>query len=85
MPLYRLRCDKCRTVYKFLGDTRPVGKKCKKCDVDLRTDSQVSSAVIEVLDNGLMPNKVERLENITELRKDHSLVDAPPSGDPEIV
>lgn len=85
MPLFRLKCQTCGKLYKFLEDSRPTGKRCSKCDVDLVTDSRVSSGVVEVLDNGLMPKKVERLENVQDLRRDHAKVDAPISGDPEIV
>lgn len=72
MPAYNLRCDKCqKTLRKILPKFE--GLKCS-CGGDLlRTSAdQVSTVVKEILDNGVMVRKVERIHNVDELMKERS-------------
>jgi hypothetical protein len=78
MPAFYLKCPKCLVESRKI---LPVYKetKCKTCGTvcERANKSKQSSVIKEVLDNGIMPRKVERIHNINELRKEKSQPEKP--------
>jgi len=53
--------------------TRPEkGPACPKDSSEMGSEMGGSTSVVETLDNGIMPRKVERYRDIEDLRRDHS-------------
>lgn len=78
MPAYHLKCDKCqkslrKLLPKFEAMTCECGGQFERID-----PTKVTAQIKEVLDNGVMVRKVERLHNIDQLVKERS---QEPEGD----
>jgi DNA-directed RNA polymerase subunit RPC12/RpoP len=72
MPAFYLKCNKCSKELRRIL-TKFTEIKCDCGEVMQRTDKTNPSAMIkEVLDNGAMIRKVERIHNIDELVKQRS-------------
>lgn len=70
MPMYNYHCPECEQNFRFIKTPEkallPVN--CATCDTLLvRKPAPPTSMVKEVLDNGLMSRKVERLADIEEI------------------
>ena len=73
MPLYNWQCPKCGKRTRRLLVERP--KEDVLCQDDgavLESLTKGSTSVMEVLDNGIMPKRVERYRDAVELRKQHA-------------
>ena len=74
MPLYRWRCEKCGEATRKLLASRPkLGTCC--CGGKLIFVTNAQAMVMESLDNGIMPRRVEQLKDVEELRKVRSDID----------
>jgi len=72
MAVYHYVCPKCELFVK----TFKKGLKCNKCGTEMVRNSTGSRYdVKEVLDNGIMARRVERLKDIEEIMKDRSRTD----------
>lgn len=70
MPAFNLKCNSCfKELRKILKDYVPV--KCD-CGGIMSRQANVSSQIKEIIDNGIMTRKVERLADINELRKNRN-------------
>lgn len=71
MPIFSWKCPDCGEVTRKLLKGRPeLGTCC--CGGKLEFVSNLTTRVVEVRDNGLMPKKVEQLQNVQEMVKDRS-------------
>ena len=69
---------------RTMAPTRPIDDQlCEQDQTVMVADTAGSTSVMEVLDNGLMTRKLERLRDAVELRKDHTKI--PEKKDPTIV
>ena len=71
MPIFTWKCPDCGEVTRKLLKGRPTLGKCC-CGGQLEFDSALTTRVVEVRDNGLMPKKVEQLQNVQEMVRDRS-------------
>jgi hypothetical protein len=71
MPLYKYICPKCGAKSRQLSATRPERMTCPIDATTMMSDSGGSTSVVDTLDNGIMPKKVERYSNVHELRRSH--------------
>ncbi|MDE2425739.1 MAG: hypothetical protein KGO96_07515 [Elusimicrobia bacterium] len=79
MPLFYFKCPYCNTPFSFLLKNENDGKdkKCKNCNIPLiRTIKSPNIEHKEVLDNGAMVRKVERLVDSEEIFKERSKTDS---------
>lgn len=72
MPLFNFYCETCKEHTRKLLPHLTEEKKCKKCGAVLARVSNPTTRVVEVLDNGAMPRKVEQLAGVDEMVKDRS-------------
>lgn len=86
MALFNWICEQCGFATRQILDARPPeGPLCPKGHRTV-AKTQGSTSVMEVLDNGLMPRRVERYRDINELRKSHAEIQPLTQGDkPEII
>lgn len=69
MAVYHYACPKCKSFLK----TFKKGPKCIKCAIPMvREPSGPNLDVKEVLDNGIMARRVERLKDIEEIMSKRS-------------
>lgn len=70
MPLFNLVCTKCAKKTRVLAPSRSdsLSKPCE-CGGSFDFKVNISTRNIEVLDNGLMERKVERVEGVEEMMK----------------
>jgi hypothetical protein len=73
--LYLLKCPSCGFETKKIGKTFPK-VQCDKCATELKRapKAQGGTSVMQVLDNGVMVKKLERYEQIEDLRSDHASI-----------
>lgn len=72
MPLYYYYCSECSLEKKRIVDV-PVEQPCPKCNKNMaRSPRPPTSQVMEVVDNGLMSKRVERLNDIESILKERS-------------
>lgn len=82
MPLYQFRCPDCsfltKRILNFKGADHQFFVQCKKCNNTLvfkdREFADTSSNSKEIIDNGIMPRKVENFANSNELMQDRNHV-----------
>lgn len=79
MPLYQFRCPDCSFLTKRLLNKPDFNNlNCKKCNKTLtvlnREFADTSSNCKEVIDNGIMPRKVENFANANEMLEDRNHV-----------
>lgn len=77
MPMYRFKCPECSSEVRILRRPEKAGDavECPHCKVPMKRNAQgASSKVVEVLDNGIMSRRVERLANIEEINKERSKI-----------
>jgi hypothetical protein len=83
MPLYNFKCIDCgATKRKLLESEERAQVACIICDCGsfMERNAQAPSArVTEVLDNGMMVRKVERLQDAERIYKDRSHGDNTPT------
>lgn len=74
MPAFNLKCAECGASTRRLARTfLLVNLTCDTCGGKLQRDPHGPSAqVMESLDNGLMPRRVERLRDAERLMKERS-------------
>jgi hypothetical protein len=72
MPAFYFKCDKCSKQKRKILPKLEKEVRCECGGVCVRAESNTSSVVKEVLDNGIMARKVERIYNIQELAKERS-------------
>lgn len=74
MPIYNFACSDCfKKERKLLQPTETKGQTCKECSGELVREAKApSTQVMETIDNGLMPRKVERLKDTVELFRDRA-------------
>ena len=74
MPLYYTKCSTCGTERRVILTSRDKSLLGCKCggEEDFISKLSVQTRVMEVLDNGIMPRRVERPANAEELQRDHS-------------
>jgi DNA-directed RNA polymerase subunit RPC12/RpoP len=83
MAWFKYQCSTCAKVFRLRLDKREPAVNCAdpvcsgSCKPLLGAAS--TSQVVEVLDNGIMPRKVERLHNIEEIMEERAAKYAPPS------
>ena len=71
MPLFSYVCTKCGLIGRTLTPSRPKLEPCKACGGDFKfTDTGPTSRVIEVIDTGFMPRKVEVLSGVKDMLND---------------
>lgn len=76
MALFYYVCKKCEVVTRRILD-RPAGQVCPKCGKGMRRlPKPVTTKTNEVLDNGVMVNRVERLVDAEAIYKERSRRDA---------
>lgn len=80
MPLFNIYCQKCKKVTRVLRKERPKLGQCE-CGGINTFAINVSTQVMERLDNGIMPKAVERLSNIEELKKERIELAEKPDSD----
>lgn len=79
MPLYQYRCPHCDKLSKYIAE-KPTNVRCKdkKCawllTPENREFADTSSNCKEVIDNGIMPRKVENFANANEMLQDRNHV-----------
>lgn len=68
MPVFNLQCSNCGKTKKVLRKTEQDIKNILcECGSGMTRDTQpLTSKVTEIIDNGLMPKKVEVISNIKE-------------------
>lgn len=72
MPFFKLSCPKCGETVKKMGKTAPK-LPCPKCSTLMeRQMAPPDVQVKEVLDNGVMPRKVERFKDAEQLFRDRA-------------
>jgi hypothetical protein len=72
MPLYDMRCPSCKKTCKKLTAKLPK-IICAPCNVAMVRDFNAPGCQVnEVLDNGHMPRKIERLRDAEALYRDRS-------------
>lgn len=75
MPLYYYRCAKCDRVDRNLlsVEDSKLPQACKECSETMeRSPEPPSVRATEILDNGFMPRRIERLVNAEALFKDRA-------------
>ena len=76
MPLYYLYCKKCdKKIAKIMEPQQyALGPhKCANCDMALeRVAGSVGASVMESLDNGAMPRRVERFADAERLHRERN-------------
>jgi putative FmdB family regulatory protein len=75
VPMYNFKCPQCRSQVRILRKVEKAADpvECPHCKVGMeRAPMPPTSMVKEVLDNGLMSRKVERLANAEEIGRDRS-------------
>jgi ribosomal protein S27E len=82
MPVFKMKCPDCdhftRRLAKCFGE---VNLTCPNCGATMvRAASGPSTSVKEVLDNGLMPKRVERFRDAEEWMKDRAANADPLAG-----
>lgn len=71
MPIFNWKCSSCgELTRKLLKDRPTLGTCC--CGGKLEFMSDLTTRVVEVRDNGLMPRKVEQLQGVQEMVRDRS-------------
>lgn len=76
MPLFYFFCEPCqKRFFKLLkGDQAKGGYECPTCSkIAARAPQAPSSQVLEVVDNGLMPRKIERYADAQRIFKERSV------------
>lgn len=77
MPMYNYQCPECEQNFRLLlkPERALEPMPCATCgSVMIRKPQPPTSMVKEVLDNGLMSRKIERLANAEEIGRDRSKV-----------
>ena len=83
MPLFKWKCGVCGAKTRMLLTQIPQGlPTCPNCPTEplpelMEPDHDGSTSVMESLDNGIMPRKVERYRDIEELRHSHAELTKP--------
>jgi len=76
MGLFYFECEFCKTIIKRIKHGRFEKKdypQCKECGLRTkRMEKPPTSQVLETLDNGLMPKRLERFANAEELYKNRN-------------
>jgi len=78
MPMYYFTCDSCATTQglRLKAGEQKTPHACRDCGSMMRRDPRPpSSQVMESIDNGLMPRRVERLADAERLYKDRAAND----------
>lgn len=72
MPVFNYRCVSCGYKFGKMAATRNP-PPCPKCGGDCRSDPTGPTAQVnEILDNGLMPRRLERLRDAERLYKERA-------------
>ena len=71
MPIFTWKCPSCGEVTRKILKGRPTLGTCC-CGGQLEFVSGLTTRVVEVRDNGLMPKKVEQLQGVQDLVRDRS-------------
>lgn len=79
MPVFNTRCKKCGDTGRVLANRRPSLIPCSKCDGPTEFVNSMTTKVVEVRDNGVMPKKVEQLADIEQINR------LPPKSEGEII
>lgn len=73
MAWFTYECSTCKETMSFSLKKRLPSIPCKCCGRDMFPKLKIgTSRVVEVLDNGLMSRKVERLHNIEDIMADRN-------------
>jgi hypothetical protein len=81
MPRYFFGCDSCganvQRIFRITFEKLPPGKKADavkcKCGATLfRMHTPPTTQVKEILDNGIMAHRIERLKDVEQLAKDRA-------------
>lgn len=76
MPLYHFRCEACLTVKRRIltpEQSKNASETCPECGAGMVRDVKPPTArVVEVLDNGAMSRRVERLADAERLFREHA-------------
>jgi putative FmdB family regulatory protein len=74
MPLFHFACTICHERTRRILETKDIDtQECKGCGAALeRTPEPPSVQVMESLDNGFMPRRVERLRDAERLYRDRA-------------
>jgi hypothetical protein len=74
MSLYHFECSGCEEATRRLLEPSAASSQiCKKCGCKLtRVPNPPSAHVVEVLDNGIMPHKVERFKDAERLYRERA-------------
>jgi len=72
MALYRWRCEECGEVTRKMLASRPRLDDCSTCGGRLFFVTNTQAMVMETLDSGLMPRKVEQIKDVSEMREKRS-------------
>lgn len=74
MPLYHYKCPSCGArTRKILEPTAAGFQDCGVCGVKLEREPTAATAqVVETLDNGIMPRRIERLADAERMYKERS-------------
>lgn len=78
MPMYYFTCDSCAESQglRLKPGEQKAPRACPKCGTALRRDPRPpSTQVMESIDNGIMPRRVERLADAQRLFKDRAAND----------
>lgn len=76
MPSYSYRCEACDIDYRILRLRPPQSYVCSSCNQPAkRVEVNVTSRIVETLDNGLMPRRVERPADAERLFKERAAED----------
>lgn len=71
MPLYKFKCVACGKRHRVLTSGKAPRTVCDDCGEEMFRDATgPSSRVVEVLDNGIMPRRLERLANAADLARE---------------
>jgi hypothetical protein len=76
MPLFRWICNECGKISRSISDRRPELPPCS-CGGSQIFVTGGGTMVMETLDNGAMPRKVERLARVEELMADRNKANDP--------
>lgn len=82
MPTFNLKCCQCgASVRKLARSFLLVNLTCDACGGKLeRNPDGPSASVMETLDNGLMPRRLERLRDSEQLHKERAMNADPLAG-----